>query len=229
MNKKIISFTLWGHNPMYTIGAIKNAALSKEVYPGWLCRFYVDNTVPQKIITELLSMGCEILYREKVVDHIASFWRFEPLFDKEISYFIVRDADARLCQREYQAVLEWMESGKAMHIMRDHTAHTQKIMGGMWGGVPNLIENKEQIERDFYRYLGKLPEDKMEFRGEKYFSYDQTFLGDILWPIILKNHIAHDEFTQTTGNELPFPAKRKDKYHFVGNKYDENDKPVYEL
>jgi len=36
MKKKIISFSLWGDKPMYTIGAIKNAKLAEEIYPGWI-------------------------------------------------------------------------------------------------------------------------------------------------------------------------------------------------
>ena len=31
MNKKIISFSLWGNNPKYCVGAIKNAELQKNI------------------------------------------------------------------------------------------------------------------------------------------------------------------------------------------------------
>lgn len=30
--KKIISFSLWGNNPTYNIGAIRNAEIAKDVY-----------------------------------------------------------------------------------------------------------------------------------------------------------------------------------------------------
>lgn len=40
MIKKIIAFSLWGDNPKYTVGAIKNAKLTSEIYPGWISRFY---------------------------------------------------------------------------------------------------------------------------------------------------------------------------------------------
>ena len=33
--KKIISLSLWGDNPVYTQGAIRNAELAKEIYPDW--------------------------------------------------------------------------------------------------------------------------------------------------------------------------------------------------
>jgi len=31
--KKVVSFSLWGDNPIYNIGAIRNAELAKEIYP----------------------------------------------------------------------------------------------------------------------------------------------------------------------------------------------------
>ena len=35
--KKVISFSLYGNDPKYTIGMIKNVNISKELYPDWIC------------------------------------------------------------------------------------------------------------------------------------------------------------------------------------------------
>ena len=51
--KKIISFSLWGTNPKYTIGAIKNADLAEEIYPDWVCRYYVAQDVPRGVLFKL--------------------------------------------------------------------------------------------------------------------------------------------------------------------------------
>jgi len=51
--KKIISFSLWGKKPFYTQGAIENVKLQPKIYPGWTCRFYVDESVPKEIREEL--------------------------------------------------------------------------------------------------------------------------------------------------------------------------------
>ena len=45
--KKIISFSLWGDNPKYTIGAIRNAELTPM---GWISRFYCGLSVPTEIV-----------------------------------------------------------------------------------------------------------------------------------------------------------------------------------
>ena len=55
--KKIISFSLWGDNPKYTIGALKNANLALTIYPEWICRYYVAKSVPNDIITQLESLS----------------------------------------------------------------------------------------------------------------------------------------------------------------------------
>jgi len=40
--KKVISYSIWGDNPKYATGAIK-------IYPDWICRFYVGQSVPNEI------------------------------------------------------------------------------------------------------------------------------------------------------------------------------------
>lgn len=228
MNKKIISFSLWGEDAMYTSGAIKNAALCTEVYPGWICRFYMDDTVPKDIVDKLYLLNCEIVYRARSVDFLALFWRFEPLFDNDVSHFIVRDSDARLDCREKKAVDEWLESGKTVHIMRDHPNHKWEIMGGMWGASKNLINKVPSISSDFNRYFNN-PRSQALFKNKEYFSYDQIFLKECLWPYVINDHVAHDEFNKFTGNELSFTISRNSKYHFVGQKYTQDDVPVFSI
>lgn len=226
MLKKIISFTLWGNDPMYTIGSIKNAQLQKEVYPDWVCRFYVDNTVPIEICKELKALDCEIMYKDKAEDHLASFWRFEPMLDSQVSHFIVRDADARIDHRESEAVKQWVSSGLPVHIIRDHPNHNRPMMGGTWGAIPGSIPTFKQ---DFDRYLCNLPKDWFLFRAQKFFDYDQHFLKDCVWPHIKECHMAHDEFYKPTGKELNFLIPRDCDTHFVGQKYTFEDKPVYSI
>ena len=40
--QNVISFSLWGTAPFYGYGAMINLVLSRTIYPGWTCRFYVD-------------------------------------------------------------------------------------------------------------------------------------------------------------------------------------------
>ena len=54
---KVISFSLWGDNTRYTLGALQNASLAKIVYPDWVCRFYVGQSTPRLVVEMLKEFG----------------------------------------------------------------------------------------------------------------------------------------------------------------------------
>ena len=131
----VVSFSLWGDNPKYTIGAIKNANLASTWYRGWEYRFYCDmETVPAAVIKQLESLPstCVVeLYASKE-PHWSMFWRFYAAFDSTVDVMISRDTDSRFGFREAEAVKEWIGSGETFHIMRDNPQHGVPILGGMW-------------------------------------------------------------------------------------------------
>ena len=43
----------------------------------------------------------------------------------------MRDSDSRLNPRERFAVEEWIQSGKAVHTIRDHPNHERPLNGGL--------------------------------------------------------------------------------------------------
>ena len=47
---KVISYSLWGDKPTYTVGAVKNADLAATLFPDWTCVFYCFSSVPKEII-----------------------------------------------------------------------------------------------------------------------------------------------------------------------------------
>lgn len=142
--RRIISFCLWGDAPLYNVGAIRNAELADVYFPEWDCRFYIGDDVPSKTIYELNSFDNTeiVMMNEYENDWQASIWRFFAIdLNADAEYVILRDTDCRLGEREKRAVDVWINSGKAMHIMRDHPLHTHPILAGMWGcHVPKFFE-----------------------------------------------------------------------------------------
>ena len=55
LKKKVISFSLYGNDPKYCVGAIKNAKLAKYIYPDWVCRFKVK--VSHTYLSQLIKPG----------------------------------------------------------------------------------------------------------------------------------------------------------------------------
>lgn len=206
---KIISYSLWGNDTKYTLGAIRNAELAKDIYPGWICRFYTGDDVSKDIENQLLDNGAEVC-RMDGSDWNGMFWRFFAADDSHV--MISRDTDSRLGLREKAAVDEWLASDKDFHIMRDHPYHQTEILGGMWGvrggllnGIKDMIANYNTREYD-----------------NKY-QVDQNFLRETIYPLIKDKSMVHDEYFQG----MPFPTQRKDAQDFVGQVYDENEVPQF--
>ena len=150
MNKKIISFSLWGDNPKYCVGAIKNAELQKKIYPNWICRFYVHVDVPEKYTSKLKSIeNTEVIIEHRKPDWTGMFWRFEAISEDDVSVMISRDCDSRLNEREAEAVSEFMNSDKLFHIMRDHPWHKFNVLGGMFGIKKGLLDNMKDLCASF--------------------------------------------------------------------------------
>ena len=98
--KKIISFSLWGDNPVYTQGAIRNAELAKEIYPDWVCRYYIGKSTPNDIVVKLQNFdNTEVIVMENDGDWTGMFWRFYPASEDDVDVMISRDCDSRLNAR----------------------------------------------------------------------------------------------------------------------------------
>ena len=215
--KNIISFSVWGKNPKYTIPAFTNIELAKEHYPGWICRFYVDETVPEDVRTNL-AKEAEVVLMPKSDGHFGMFWRFQPLDDRSIDRFIVRDTDSRLNPREAAAVKEWIDSGKPFHMMRDNIHHDPvPICGGMWGATSEFRPGYDNLLKQWLAMNGHRVFSHP--RG-KYFYMDQVFLQEKIWPLIINKHIAHCSYnSKWPGNKKHFLTKNPDN-SFVGQPYE---------
>jgi len=210
---KYISFSLWGDNPIYNVGIIKNAELMDEYYPDWKMVVYYDNTVPSKTI-ELLNERNVITKDMSGTLIYGMFWRFFALEIPDCEFAIFRDADSRISLRESLAVKEWIESGKTLHVMRDHPYHKIPagnnqlgILGGMWGIKNGVIPITEMIN-NYHK------------SKEHTYGNDQTFLKNI-YNILINDRFTHDEFFE----KKPFPISRKNG-RFIGERININEEPL---
>ena len=147
MSKKVISFSLFGKHPKYTSGAVANARHAGRAYPGWVCRFYVADNVPESIVSRLKAHGAEVVNMGPHHGFEASFWRFLPAIEPENETVIVRDADSRFTKCELVMVKDWLTSDKKFHIMRwDHSADVS-VMAGLWGVRGHISELQGPIEK----------------------------------------------------------------------------------
>lgn len=215
MSKKVISFSLWGKNPKYTIGAVKNCLLARQVYPDWICRIYYGRSVPEYIISVLSELSnVELMRMSESGDWTGMFWRFLAASDPEVSVMISRDTDSRLSFREKKCVDAWLESDKDVHSIRDHNGHDIPMLGGMWG-------SRNGVLKDIDRMI-------VEFKKGNFWQVDQNFLTQKVYPIVKDKMISHDDFYKHKfPNSFPIPHKKDCSgdlyYEFVGKPYESND------
>jgi len=214
----VISFSLWGNKPAYTIGAIRNADIAQQLFPDWLCVYYCFPSVPIEIISQLQSRKNVIIRPVEselaIHDNRGMFYRFLPADESGIERMMSRDTDSRLSERERIAVDEWLASGTDVHVMRDHPYHGVPILGGMWGVKGQRLKGLRQAILDFSPTLEK--------------GQDQLFLQSWVWEKILRGELScsvHDPFFQ--GIPFPHGAKRGEQnagVWFVGQVFDEYDR-----
>jgi len=209
---KIIAFSLWGDNPKYCVGAIRNAELAQRLFPEWTCRFYIGTSVPMEIVHKLAAMSnTHIVRMDSAGDWRGMFWRFQAASDPDCEAMISRDCDSRLGLRERAAVEEWLASPKAWHIMRDHPWHGSTMLGGMWG-VKGCAAMADWVA---------------SWQQEDRYQTDQDFLRTMIYPIARHNAMIHASFCAIEPDAIPFPSSRNG-YEFVGQVFDEYNVTVAE-
>lgn len=207
--KRVITFALWGDNPTYNIGAIRNAELAAIYYPDFECWYYIHKpTVPSSTIDKLSQLfNVKIIMKKGDINTCKPMcWRFEAIDDPDVEIMMSRDTDTRILLREKLAVDDWLQSGKLFHIMRDHPYHYNqhmKIMGGMFGTkkIPevNWTNLSNMIIQTHHR------------------DYDQIMLNDHIYPLVKDNSIIHTSFNLYSDEvSHKFPISYDDEYRFVG-------------
>ena len=206
---QIIAFTLFGSKPRYLRGALQNVLAARDLYPGWACRFYVDDSVDAAFLDVIEAEGAEVVRDEsgdRDLRHLLTR-RFQVADDPKVGRFMVRDCDSVVNPREAAAVNAWIDSGLPFHVMRDWWTHTDPILAGLWGGIAGVFPDM----------AGRLS----GFIGGKPIStnWDQYFLRDQVWPAIRDHALVHDR-CYATHAARPFPTPTPEGREHVGqNEY----------
>lgn len=220
----VIAYSLWGSEARYSTGMINVCRTHAQIYPAnWEIRIYHDNTVPPNIIDDLNEMvHVKLINVEKelpawVKNNLNPMnWRFLIASDTSVAAYAVRDSDSIPSKRERAAIEEFLESGKAFHIIRDHPMHNPTnfapILGGMWGGLHLAVPHMNEL-------LEKEYANPWKEKGRAY-AQDQDFLWQQIMPIVYRDCLQHDSYYCRESNAIAFPLSRKEAnetYLYVGN------------
>ena len=206
---KIISFSLFGSHPRYLRGALQNVIAARTLYPGWTCRFIVDDSVDPTFCAVMAEEGAEIVHDsngDTDVRHRLTR-RFLVADDPAVGYYMVRDCDSLVSKREAAAVAEWLASGLPFHAMRDWYTHTDPLLAGLWGGIAGVFPD---LAGTIAAFRQSTPLNT---------NWDQFFLRDQIWPAIRDHALVHDRYF-SAHRAQPFPTATPPGEEHVGqNEY----------
>jgi len=193
--KDLIAYSLWGTQPIYLDGALRNVERAAQLYPGWRVRVHLDDSVPAATVSALSDAGAEVVTMPRPVadrPYDGLFWRFLAADDADARHVLFRDCDSLLSARDAAAVHAWLDSGRLAHVMRDHVLHCDLILAGLWGvDAARLPRLGDAIAA----WIAANPHP-LNARVQ-----DQTFLRHVVWPLIRGNHIGHDSIYRIFGAE----------------------------
>lgn len=204
--RQVISFSVYGKDPKYLVGAVKNAKLACKYFPTWKTVFYVSDQIPPDLLSELIELGGKIHLKHEPNNSSGMFWRFNEAANIENERVIFRDTDSRLTARDAVAVQAWVESGKSLHIIRDHPMHNAPLLGGLWGVVPEAL-------KDFQYQLSR-------YEPKGYYGEDQEFLWKHVYRPLRRDRYVHDDFFMREIVRHRIPISRRHG-EFLGESIDE--------
>lgn len=239
--RKIISMSLYGNSSRYIWGVIRNAQLIPLYFAEWTLRVYIaadpspsDLAVPPKIIKKLERLGVQIAKVSTKNTTSPRNWRLLVAKDKHVDYFLVRDADTRLSEREAAAIREWLsvaeQYGFVVHCIRDHPNHVdQAIVDGLWGGRPGLLH--QLLRQDVTQIMDSVLSNIAPSVNRPPYVIG-NFLNEILWPVVRDSALCHDSVSPcdrwtTSTFRRPYPSMRYGE-EYVGQKFNAHHEPLNE-
>lgn len=209
--KKIVSFTLFGNEPKYYIGAEKNVEVNKTLLPDWETVIYYHPEMTKiENVEKLISMGATLIDTSNIIignkgpKEFPYFWRFLSFLENNIT--LVRDLDSRVSDREVEYINRWMETGKDYFIIRDHPWHSP-VPSGLFG----IKGKKNQFENHFHSYVSN---------SDLRWGTDQDILYEYM------NNVSPENIEYCGFDKPETYIPRINKEFFIGMQLDENDNPT---
>lgn len=209
--KKYISYSLFGNDLKYYVGAERNIVINKRLLPDWeTVIFYNPLSFRNEYLDKLLDLGAimidvsNITLGNRMSIEFPYFWRFIAFtYD---SMVLSRDLDSRLSQREVDYIRKWENSSEDYFVIRDHPWHSP-YPSGLFG----IRKKIEDFETHLNNYISST---------DLVWGTDQDILEKYMVNVPKENmlYFGYDKI------ETYIP--RDNENFFIGMQLDEFDKPT---
>ena len=215
---KIISFSLFGKLPLYNYGVLENSLIAGEIFPEYKVYIYYVNA-DTKIINELKKLKNVKLFEMKEDWGFGnSLWRFIPTLKmKPNDIVIVRDTDVIILNEEVDIISEWLDSGKALNVIRLNSGPV--ISAGSFA-VKGDIFNEFTEQFLNYKPMGFYGEDQMFLSAyfyKKAIDTDNVYSNNMKGKEIVFGHTNIEGNREEDGEYEQFNGYWEKKYYIDDN------------
>jgi hypothetical protein len=209
--KLIFSYCIYGDNPKYCEGMIKNLEQISVLFPDYQTWIYLGNDVPSKYIERYAAFNNVKLIQTSVTGARLMLYRLFPLDNPFTNLLLVRDADSRLGERDVWCITHFLNTTRSVFTIRDHPWHAEPLMMGLSGfrNLPAL--NIQKLFREFY--INK--EGNVD-----YYQVDQNFAKEYIYNNYRNLMLAYTSFNKIEDDHnSTIDISRKNDTDFCGNVY----------
>lgn len=207
-------------------GTLRNAQLVKVFFPGWKLRVYTSGLIKKsigpkfdKLRRKISYFDGEVIAIEEATMNIVPLSALSYLIqdDPGIDAYIVRSPVTRLSDRDATAVKEWLETGKAVHIINDHQVYTRlRLLPHLWGARKGYLRDILKTSMlQFIRDSTKKHSDVCAGMNRSTDAVDIVIKGDRCLNLLnedMRSATAHN--VHCHGNDAmchPLPSIQKDE------------------
>lgn len=214
------SFCIYGTKLIYYEGMIKNLELISKItpLPNVLIGYSDDILEQYKSKYESYDFVKMILIDKEFCESIMCSRLFQIDTIIEPAYVFCRDADSRVSERDVWCMQQFINTGRKVHIIRDHFYHKQKLQGGTCGFFLDVPSTFTKMFRETKLANGF---DNLN----KSYGLDEYFLSNKMYKLFNKDEM----FIQTNcvgllGETInTIDIKQTNDTDFIGNVYNPDD------
>jgi hypothetical protein len=215
----VFSYCIYGSNPKYVEGMIKNLEQICMYYPGFQTWIVVGNDVPPEYIEKYKSFPNVTLTHCPFSGGRLMTYRFFPIDNPSVHCMIVRDADSRIGERDRECIRRFLESNFTLFTIRDHYYHKCPIMAGQWGIKRTVTDSEFGFEAAYNEIKDELTKNC----GVDAYDTDQFFTRHYIYPkygsrMIAFTSVNYDFSKIETVADISLP--RIDDTDFCGNVFE---------
>ena len=146
-----IGISLWKDDKDFLYGTLRQIQLANIFFPRWRLRVFIPINIPNRkkllipenLMMKMKSLGAEMSYVDMNDINIPlNLISLLILEDKEIKYFIIREARQRFSQCDFEEFNNFVVSNASAHCIKSSNNKTQLFFSEMWEGNLQRLRTK---------------------------------------------------------------------------------------